>query len=196
MNEMASGGREEPGPHAGTQRSRFPLPIVVGVILGIAFSLFLARRFFGDSSPELTSERLAEAQARWQKAQWKNYRVEVDVQSRQREQYAVEVRNGEPRQAWRNGRALTQTRVFDTWSVPGMFTTLADDLDVAHRGGDKANAGAQLHLRCTFDVATGAPLRYRRIEWGNNFEILWQITKLEPTDGERPNDEQGDSAAP
>jgi hypothetical protein len=149
----------------------------------LVLSIFLARYFFGDSSPELTADALRQAQTRWRDANIQDYRVEVEVHSRQTEKYAVEVRQGEPRQAWRNGQPLKQIRIYDTWSVPGMFATIADDLRIveqAQQGKGGPNA-PQLYLRCTFDAATGAPVRYHRVQWGSNLEIMWQITKLEQT---------------
>lgn len=181
MSDTLDSAREEQPPHEEAQRTRFPLPIVVGVLLGLVLSIFLARYFFGDSSPELTVEAFQQAQTRWRDANIKDYRVEVEVVSRQKERYTVEVRGGEPQQAWRNGQPLKQMRIFDTWSVPGMFATIADDLRLSepHQQGNTGEIAKQLYLRCTFDDATGAPVRYHRVQWGSHLDIVWQITKLE-----------------
>jgi hypothetical protein len=156
----------------------------VGVVLGIGLSVYVARRYLRDPLPELSAQRLQEATARWRASGVKDYRVEVEVQSRQTEHYQVEVQEGSPRQAWRNGRPLTQTRVFDTWSVPGMLTTISADLD---RATAPDGEGTRLTLRCQFDSQTGAPVHYRRIEWGSDLEVSWRITKLEAAsaDGSR-----------
>jgi hypothetical protein len=176
--------RDDSLPHPAGQRRRIPLHVVAGVILGIGLSFYLARRYFRDPLPELTPERLRQATAKWQSDGPQDYHVEVEVQSREPERYAVEVRGGNPQQAWRNGRPLKQSRVFDTWSIPGMFTTIGDDLDRAHRAGQ---SGSNLTLRGQFDEQTGAPLSYRRIEWGSDLEVSWRITKLEAieSDGSR-----------
>jgi len=179
MEEPPDDTKDENPPHDSPQRPRIPLHIVAGIIVGLGVAFFLVRWYFADPSPLLTRELLREAQSRWKAAAIHDYDVEVEVKSRQVETYAVEVRNDVPQQAWRNGQPLKQVRVFDTWSVPGMFATLSDDLDRCAPASQAKGEGLQLMLRCTFDPKTGAPMRYRRIEWGKDLDISWQITKLE-----------------
>lgn len=180
-DEPAETSRAENDPHPSPQRPRLPLHILVGMGLGIVLAFFVARRFLGDPLPPLSSEGLREAMARWQAAGIDDYLVQVEVQSRQQEHYSVQVKQGTPEQAWRNGQPLKHLRTFDTWTIPGMFATMSDDLARSERRGTTKDGadGSRLTLRCQFDERTGAPLRYRRIEWGNDLEISWQITKFE-----------------
>ena len=152
------------------------LPILVGALLGLVLSVYLIQRFYGDPTPPLTAEALKQAETKWRDAKIGDYDVEIEVQSRQRETYAVEVRNGEPQQAWRNGQPLKQIRTFDTWSVPGMFDTIHSDFDRDDRQGQPA---PELVLRAEFDERTGVPLKYKRIQWGADIEISWRVTKFE-----------------
>lgn len=152
------------------------LPIAVGVVLGVALSIYLVQRFYGDPTPPLTAEALKQAEATWRAAGIRDYDVEIEVQSRQREAYAVEVRDGVPRQAWRNGQPLKQIRTFDTWSVPGMFDTIHSDFDRTDRQDQPA---PELVLSAVFNEQTGVPLKYKRIQWGADIEISWQVTKFE-----------------
>ncbi len=169
--------REESARPPSPGRPLRSLPILLGVVLGIGIALFIARGYFGDPSPPLTSEALQAAEQRWTSADIGDYRVEVAVTSRQNETYAVEVRDGRPQLAWRNGNPLKQLRTFDTWSVPGMFETIHTDLDRAHQ--NESSGGGDITLRCTFDEQTGVPRLYRRIEFENDVEVSWIVTKLE-----------------
>jgi hypothetical protein len=188
--EMNDTERQESGARSATpayERPRIPWPILLGVAVGLVLP-FVALRLYqsGKSLPELTPETLAAAQSRWDATGLQDYRVEVRVQARETERYAVEVRDGDALQAWRNERPLTQRRVFDTWSIPGMFSTMADDLDRAARAkaGTAPPGSGQLMLRCEFDETTGAPLEYHRIEWGSHLEVRWQIVRLVAVEGE------------
>ncbi len=94
MQEPPNLQTENEPPQPPVQGQRFPLITVTGVVLGICLALFAARWFWGDSSPTLTPERLQQARKQWAAANIRDYRVEVAVQSRQQEVYAVEVREG------------------------------------------------------------------------------------------------------
>lgn len=160
---------------------RLPTPIIIGILLGVALSVYLVQRFFGDSTPQLTAEALLDAEAKWRAAGIRNYDVEIEVESRQRETYSVEVRDGAPQQAWRNGHPLRQIRTFDTWSVPGMFDTIHSDFDRTDR---EQQPSPELVLRAIFDNQTGVPLKYKRIQWGQDIEISWQVTMFEVRNGQ------------
>jgi len=151
-------------------------PILIGVVLGLVLAVYLVQRIYGDPTPPLTAELLRQAEVKWRAAKIRDYDIEIEVQSRQKETYAVEVRNGEPLQAWRNGNPLKQVRTFDTWSVPGMFGTIHSDFDRKDRQGQPA---PELVLRAEFDERTGVPRKYKRIQWGSDIEISWRVTKFE-----------------
>ena len=178
MDEPTSTPKEATASHTAAGRPRSCLPIAVGMVLGLGLALFLARRFFGDSTPEVTAGALQAAEQRWAQAAIDDYDVEVELKSRQTETYAVEVRDGSARRALRNGRPLKQVRTFETWSVPGMFETIHTDL--ANSDRTKNPQAPQMTLQAEFDPDTGVPLKYRRIEWEyTSIEISWRVTKFE-----------------
>jgi hypothetical protein len=176
MDDSVNDAKEGQSPHdAGYSLRRF-LPVAIGVVLGIGLAIYLIQRIYGDPSPPLTAEALQQAEANWRNAKIRDYDIEIEVQSRQRETYAVEVRDGAPQQAWHNGQPLKQVRTFDTWSVPGMFDTIHSDFDRTDRQGQPA---PELMLRAEFDQKTGVPLKYKRIQWGADIEISWRVMKFE-----------------
>ena len=77
--------------------------------------------------------------------------------------------DGQPVAAWRNKQPLKQRRTFGTWSVPGMFSTMARDVDaVERRAAGQAKPGeVELILKAEFDPQYHVPRRYQRIEWGS-----------------------------
>jgi hypothetical protein len=163
-------------PHDATHGPWRFLPIMVGVLLGIGLAVYLVQKIYGDPTPPLTAEALRQAEANWRAANIRDYDIEIEVHSRQKETYAVAVRDGAPQQAWRNGQPLKQIRTFDTWSVPGMFDTIHSDFDRTDRQGQPA---PELVLRAVFDERTGVPLNYKRIQWGSDIEISWRVTRFE-----------------
>jgi hypothetical protein len=172
MDESSSEKQNAPVTAPGSLR---PMPILIGVVLGLALAVYLIQRIYGDPTPPLTADALRDAEGRWGAAKIRDYDIEIEVQSRQRETYVVEVRNGKPQQASRNGQPLKQIRTFDTWSVPGMFDTIHSDFDRTDREGQPT---PELVLRAEFDPKTGVPLKYKRMEWGQDIEISWQVTKF------------------
>ena len=145
-------------------------------------ALVLLRR---EPLPPLDPDLLAAARRRWEQNRPPDYDLEVRVSGRQPADYRVEVRDGRVVVALRNGRPLRSERTFDTWSVPGMFNTLASDLAHAARWeAGQAEAGVpQLDLRCQFDPQYGYPARYHRTElvrFGANPSVLWEVTRFDP----------------
>jgi hypothetical protein len=95
--------------------------------------------------------------------------------------YHVSVRQGEVTSATENGTPLTQRRTLGSWSVPGMFRTIAIDLQHAIEpmqvGPNEVN---EVTPQGIFDAHYGYPVRYRRIQWGSDVpEASWIVTKFE-----------------
>jgi hypothetical protein len=176
MDEPRNDTQESPAPYDAGYGLRRLLPLAIGAVLGIALAIYLVQRIYGDPTPPLNAEALKQAETTWRAAKIRDYDIEIEVQSRQRETYAVEVRGGTPLQAWRNGQPLKQIRTFDTWSVPGMFDTIHSDFDRTDRQDQPA---PELVLRAVFDERTGVPMKYKRIQWGADIEISWRVTRFE-----------------
>jgi hypothetical protein len=149
--------------------------------------------------PLVTEEMLADAQATWQRTAPDSYDVEVAVIGRETATYRVEVRDGEIQTASRDGQPLRQQRTWGTWTVPGMFETIARDVAAVEqaRSGKLESGTPQLVLRGQFDPQWGFPRRYQRTElhkFGANQEVLWEVTSWqagEPGKGEGRKDEGG-----
>lgn len=166
-----------------TRRKRWAwlgLLMLAGMLFGLAAMLgitVIARQ--GRLRP-LTPEAFETARQRWETHGPEDYNVLATVSGRQPASYRVEVRGGKIRSALRNGQPLRQRRTMGTWSVPGMFGTIAADLESQRRIADgTANATTpHVRLRADFDTQLGYPIRYHRMELrgqGGNYEIAWDV---------------------
>lgn len=152
--------------------------IALGVLLVLAFLAF--RQRIADPTPALTSAAFDAAWDRWRSVGPSDYEIQIRVTGTQPATYRVVVVTGEARQAFRNGQALQQRRTFETWSVPGMFSTIEGDLTRRQGNTGAGVAPAQMTLRAEFDSELGYPRKYRRIEWGQGVEVNWEVEKFEP----------------
>jgi hypothetical protein len=156
-----------------------------GAVFGLAVALTAARWFGPGALPEVTAASFAAARATWDRAAPQDYDLEVVVIGRESATFQVQVRGGIARQAWRDGQSLPHERTWSTWTVPGMFETIARDLDsVARLREGKADPGTpQILLRGLFDAQRGFPLHYQRTEmrkFGPNQEVAWEVVRFQP----------------
>ncbi len=157
---------------------------LLGVVAGIIGLLAIVITRHQDTLPRLTPHDFYEAKARWEANSPPSYDIEIGVTGRQAAVYYAEVRKGEVFAATRDGEVLSRLRTIDTWTVPGMFTTIHSDVVnlERHLAGTADQSTPQLLLRGYFDNQTGAPLRYHRTElrkWGPNVEVMWEVTRFE-----------------
>ena len=144
----------------------------LGAALGLAAALAVlvaTRR----SLPSLSAKSLREAEKTWNAAGARDYTIEIEVRGAQPAIYAVEVKDGEAISGSRNGIAFTRRRSWETWSVPGMFETLASDVATLEENP------SQLVVRCQFDPKYGYPAKYERIQMGTGLQVSWEVTKFE-----------------
>lgn len=156
---------------------------LVAIALGIGATLlfYVVRQRLADPTPELTEAAFDQAWQRWQAHEVKNYEIEIRVTGAQAATYRVVVEAGEATAAFRNGAPLGQRRTFETWSVPGMFSTIeADVARLFHPA--KGSSPARLTLRAQFDPDLGYPQHYQRIEWGQSSEVTWDVVRFEKRD--------------
>jgi len=129
--------------------------------------------------PPLTSDDLAAAERLWEEHGPADYDLEVDIAGRQSGRFRVEVRAGKTIHVTRNG-VPPQRRTWDTWTVPGMFDTLHQELDLAAQaGGAFGQPGAEAVERAVFDDQLGYPRQYERFVMGTVYEIRWEVTHFE-----------------
>lgn len=147
------------------------------------FCLFALLTFFsrwtaGYSPPRFDPAVHESALKRWEAKAPPDYDLEVTVTGSQPALYRVEVRGGEPRQAWRNNQPLGQKRSFFTWTVDGMFGTLAEDR-ARWQSAEKMGGQLPFSLRVAYDPNWGYPVRYQRREYSSAVEVDWQVTRFE-----------------
>ena len=144
--------------------------------------VIVALQFFvADRNPLLSAGRLVAAQQLWQQHGPSSYDMEVEIRGAQPGNVHVEVRDGAVTQESRDGLA-TPKRTWDTWSVPGMFSTLERELVLAEDPQHEMDvaAGTRLQLRCDFDPKNGLPRRYHRFATGAAPEVFWRVTDFQP----------------
>lgn len=175
--EAAETGKTRPPPPV----PRIVWGVLLGVLLGVILGIFILRWRNSDPAAPLSPADFYAARERWNAAAPPNYNIEVQVTGSQAATYRVEVRAGVATAASRNGHPLLQHRTFSTWSVPGMFGTMSRDVENVERyAAGKADASTpRLTLRAQFDAHFGFPQRYRRIQWGSDVEVAWNVLKFE-----------------
>jgi hypothetical protein len=154
----------------------------VGVGIGLVIVLFVLRQANYDPTPTLKPQVFEAAHSQWSSAAPRSYDIEVRVTGPQAAVYRVEVRDGEPQAAWRNGQPLNSRRTFGTWSVPGMFATISRDVEAIERAAER-RASAPLILRAEFDSKYSYPARYRRIDNGSRkgsdaIAVTWDVIEF------------------
>jgi Family of unknown function (DUF6174) len=163
----------------GWARALVGAAILLGLVLGagLALELFVVERL-----PQLTVEAVEAAETRWNQQGPQSYDLDLTIEGAQPGVVHVEVRDGVTTAMQRDGVAPKQRRVWDVWSVPGMFTTIEQELQNAedpHNGMGLAS-GASIDLRAEFDPTYGYPARFHRIVFGGGPEVNWKVTKFQP----------------
>src|SRR5689334_13274859 len=100
--------RRSPAANSGLRR--FVGWTFVGIGVGLIAVLLVLRQANYDPTPTLTPALFVAAHERWKAAAPASYDIEVRVTGPQAATYRVEVRDGEPRAAWRNGQPLNSRR--------------------------------------------------------------------------------------
>ena len=171
---------DTPEPTGASKMPRIGCGLMVGTLVGLVVTLAILRWNVADPTPALTAEALREARERWRQAGPADYDVEIRVQGPQPGTYRVQVRGGQATSAFRNDRPLAQQRTFGTWSVPGMFNTIARDVEQVERraSGNADRFTPDLTLRASFDPKYGYPRRYVRMEAGSTLDVSWEVTSF------------------
>ena len=155
-------------------KSRSYLPAVIG-IGGVAVLAGIFTWVRAGSLPTISRKEFEAAKTLWSETKPPSYDVVVELKGMQPGVYAVRVENGVAISASFDGRDLKRRRTFGTWSVTGMFDTLAKDLEVDDQHG-------YLLLKAEFDPMYGFPVKYERMEMrtGVHDTLQWEVTKFEP----------------
>lgn len=162
------------------ERRRMAMVLVIAFAALVAVLALLPR---GGLKP-LTRAEFDEARRRWNALGLANYDIETRVRARDAALYRVVVRHGEVQHAERNGHPLARHHTLSPWTVPGMFDTIAIDLQNTERvaAGKASPETPRLSLRGEFHPEFGYPVRYYRAERvarGTSPEVLWEVLRFE-----------------
>jgi hypothetical protein len=160
---------------------------IVGTVLGAIFALvvvFGGQRLFGPGPiPPLNPETFETQRQHWQANSISDYDVEITVEGRQAAVYRVEVRAGKVVSAKRNDRDLPEGHTWNTWSVDGMFRTIASDVESLqkHATGTAHQSTPYVKLFAEFESEFGYPKRFLRVQSmgkAPSLEVTWKVTEF------------------
>ena len=157
---------------------------LLGGAFGLAVSIVILILVYRQDLPRIAGEDVATAWERWQSRGIQDYDLDVEVKLQQPMLYQVSVRQGIVTAVRANGRSLSRTHAFETWSVAGMFETLLTDLDRDEEGRPLTSQGkvCKVLLRGVFDEQYGYPSQVLRIETrekGTNPEVAWRVVRFQ-----------------
>ena len=154
--------------------------IVVAFAAAVACVILAMNYFVAERQPALTEESLNAASGKWDANGPASYDMDIELRGTRPGIVHVEVRDKEVTAETRDGRVPGKW-TWDTWSVPGMFDTLSQDLQTAANPEQaiQAEAGTKWRLRCEFDEKNGLPRKYHRLVT-NGPEVFWHITSFKP----------------
>lgn len=127
--------------------------------------------------------RLSAASELWRTAGIRDYDLHLHVTNRQRDDYRIQVRDGEVQRVVLNGNELTRRHSFPAWSVEGMLETIRRDLENHRRyeRGERGRDVCQLLIRGRFHRQLGYPEKYIRMpRGGGNLQptISWELVRF------------------
>ncbi|HEX3999049.1 MAG TPA: DUF6174 domain-containing protein [Pirellulales bacterium] len=158
------------------RRSRISLrfvagAIVLGVTLGLVATVVVLLISSRGQLPRMTAADFKNAERHWAEFGPASYEMNVEqslglsgkihVEVRQRQVTAMTI-NGEP----------APPRLWDNWSVAGLFEIIQLDLD---RNTDAAGQSPVVFQQAEFDPDTGLPRVYRRTEMSGGQTVEWRI---------------------
>ncbi len=153
--------------------------VLASLALAVAGILLALQYFVAERIPELTEAKLETAKKLWQEHGPASYDMDIELRGAQPGLVHIEVQKRVVTATTRDGRVPPQW-TWDTWSVPGMFDTLTQDLQIAEDPQKEIDAapGTNWQLRCEFDAEIGVPRRYHRVVSGGP-EVYWRVTNFE-----------------
>lgn len=143
--------------------------------VALALQYFVAARL-----PELTETTLETAMERWKQQGPASYDMDLELRGAQPGNVHVEVRDHAVTAETRDGREPGRW-TWDTWSVPGLFDMLSQDLQIASNpeGEIQAAPGTKWRLRGEFDPQYGYPVQYHQLVTSGP-EVYWRVTNFQP----------------
>ena len=134
--------------------------------------------------PLLTDTEFKAASNRWSETLPDSYTMEIQIGGNQPGVVQAVIQHQNVVSLSRNGKPITQERIWEYWTVPFLLNAIGEDLETQQNPQQKAerfkvSPGTDMTLRAEFDPVFGYPTRYRRTIAGTNQEIEWSITRFE-----------------
>ena len=154
-------------------------------ILGIVTILASwAIYFIRDGVSDVDQLLLNDAKSAWNNSGIHSYEIEVLVTTFQKDRYVVSVRDSEVFAVELNGTPLKRLHAFETWSVDGMFETIARDLEHVENlnSGNAGPETCEILIKGAFDTRFHCPRKYLRFEIGGQNQtpdVSWEVTRFD-----------------
>ncbi len=161
----------------------------LGVLLGSGLSLVVWVLATRRPLPDLTPQRLHQAQQRWKASGPDSYTLEIllgttnpNADDGSKERIVVQVRQGEVVHAERRPGGPLPRRSWAYWSVPGLFDVLQRDLENRQRSQKVFGVSdpSMIVLRCRFDPQYGFPTHYQRYVRTRGMQSQWVVVRFQP----------------
>lgn len=167
-------------PNHGTSKRRWLY--ILGIITILAS---WAIYFIRDGVSDVDESVLNLAKSEWSKCEIDSYEIEVLVTTFQKDRYVVSVQNNEVVAVELNGTPLKRLHAFETWSVNGMFETIARDLEHIEdlNSGNSGPETCEILIQGAFDPRYHFPRKYLRFEIGGlnqSPDVSWEVSRFEP----------------
>ncbi|MBI3269466.1 MAG: hypothetical protein HYZ53_10635 [Planctomycetes bacterium] len=154
--------------------------LAAGLAAGMLLLAGVALR--GNRLPVLTPEALAHARRAWDANGPSSYRLTLTTEGTglSKGVFVVSVRDGVVASTTRDGVPTTGEAV--AYTVPGLFTILAEEVELAKdpQRSYHAPEGYAAYLSAAFHPSYGYPLRFRRVVGGANTSSELIVTGFEP----------------
>ncbi len=162
---------------------------LLGALLGSALSGVVWVLATRNPLPELTPQRLEQARRLWQQRGPRSYEMtlllgdpENESSQEPTQRIQIRVEKERPVAVRRHPGGELPRRVWDYWTVPGLFDVLQRDLE--NRQSPQRAFGvsdpAMVVLRCRFDPQYGFPRQYQRIVRTRGLQSHWSVIEFRP----------------
>ena len=177
-----NGFDDEPAPCV--RRRRISLRFVAGaIVLGTALGLIATVVVLVVSTrgqpPRMTSDAFEAAREHWKRHGPASFEMDIEQSLGLTGKIHVEVRHEQVTAMTINGEPAAP-RLWDSWSVPGLFGIIRLDLDRNSAAAAAGQSQPVVFQQAEFDADNGLPRVYRRTELEGGQSVEWRITAFQP----------------
>jgi Family of unknown function (DUF6174) len=166
-----------------TRLRNLVLGAVIGSVIGLVGTIGVMVYFNRGQLPIMTPTEFEAAVSRWNERGPKSYDMDLEGNFDIKGKLHVEVRNGDVT-AMSLDRQPSPARIWEYWSVSGLFGVVRRDLD--RNQAAAKNPGGSLPQpvlqQAEFDPDLGFPRRYQRTEISSGQSGDWRIVSLRRAD--------------